>query len=283
MAEFQPPPTHSEVVVQQNDRWVFNPIWLQWFVDLIAVVNASGGGGGGAISHESLSDLLGGGILDHVHLTGSQATDLTDSGDCIIHYHSTDRDLANATGTLAVGKGGTGTTTATGSAGSMVLSDAPTITSLSLTNSLSSSYVWNDWNPSDLVGTLTNASSSGTAAGSTVYYTSASNSSGTLTLTFAKTGRYLVNVTMSCANTGTYTDETLRVVLGGTATLATNATTKTLKSTSGGDIVMSFQLRVTATATQTITILPKGAVTAGAGSTTDRVFSADMTALYTGN
>lgn len=45
-------------------------------------------------------------------LSAGQITDLTDSGDTTLHYHATDRDLTNATGTLTVAKGGTASTTA---------------------------------------------------------------------------------------------------------------------------------------------------------------------------
>ena len=34
--------------------------------------------------------------------------DLTDAGDSTLHYHASDRALANATGTLALANGGTG-------------------------------------------------------------------------------------------------------------------------------------------------------------------------------
>jgi len=37
----------------------------------------------------------------YTHLTSTQATDLTDSGDSTLHYHSADRDRANHTGTQA--------------------------------------------------------------------------------------------------------------------------------------------------------------------------------------
>lgn len=45
-------------------------------------------------------------------LSAGQITDLTDSGESTLHYHASDRDLANATGTLAVANGGTASTTA---------------------------------------------------------------------------------------------------------------------------------------------------------------------------
>lgn len=45
-------------------------------------------------------------------LTATQETDLTDSGDSTLHYHASDRALANATGTLAAAQVGTGLTDA---------------------------------------------------------------------------------------------------------------------------------------------------------------------------
>lgn len=38
----------------------------------------------------------------YTHLSSTNATDLTDGGDSILHYHATDRDLANATGQLGL-------------------------------------------------------------------------------------------------------------------------------------------------------------------------------------
>lgn len=61
-------------------------------------------------NHADLQNLN---TASYTHLTSTQATDLTDGGDSILHYHATDRDLANATGTLAIANGGTGQTTAT--------------------------------------------------------------------------------------------------------------------------------------------------------------------------
>lgn len=62
--------------------------------------------------HEALTGLLGGAASDHHHFTGAQRTDLTDGGDSALHFHATDRDLANATGILPILNGGTGQTAA---------------------------------------------------------------------------------------------------------------------------------------------------------------------------
>lgn len=59
-------------------------------------------------NHDDLQNLN---TASHTHLTSTQATDLTDGGDSTLHYHATDRDLANATGVLDETNGGTGQST----------------------------------------------------------------------------------------------------------------------------------------------------------------------------
>lgn len=51
-----------------------------------------------SISHNSLADRQGGTTDEYYHLTSTQHTDLTDSGDATIHYHASDRARANHTG-----------------------------------------------------------------------------------------------------------------------------------------------------------------------------------------
>lgn len=46
---------------------------------------------------------------NYTHLTEANHTDLTDAGDSALHYHATDRDLANATGNLVVARLNSGT------------------------------------------------------------------------------------------------------------------------------------------------------------------------------
>lgn len=73
MADFQPPPTWAEVVIidprTKNAR--FNPVWLKWFVDLVGIINASGGGGG-TVTHNLLAGLQGGTANQFYHLTATQ-------------------------------------------------------------------------------------------------------------------------------------------------------------------------------------------------------------------
>lgn len=56
-------------------------------------------------NHADLQNLN---TASYTHLTSTQATDLTDGGDSTLHYHSSDRDLTNATGVLSTTHGGTG-------------------------------------------------------------------------------------------------------------------------------------------------------------------------------
>jgi len=51
--------------------------------------------------HTELGSLQGGTTDEYYHLTATQHTDLTDSGDSSLHYHSSDRARANHTGTQA--------------------------------------------------------------------------------------------------------------------------------------------------------------------------------------
>ncbi len=69
MSDFQPPPTYAEVVLvdERTKKPKFNPIWLKWFVDIVGVINASGGGGG-TILHNSLGGLQGGQANQYYHL-----------------------------------------------------------------------------------------------------------------------------------------------------------------------------------------------------------------------
>lgn len=80
-AVFQPPPTHAEVVIQGGaDRWVFNPVWSKWFIDLTQLINNSGGGGG-TITHNSLAGLQGGGTGEYYHLTAAEHAFIVASSD----------------------------------------------------------------------------------------------------------------------------------------------------------------------------------------------------------
>lgn len=60
----------------------------------------------------------------YCHLTQANHTDLTDGGDSTLHYHAADRALGNATGTLAIGNGGTGQTTANAALNALLPSQA---------------------------------------------------------------------------------------------------------------------------------------------------------------
>lgn len=68
-----------------------------------------------AITTRNHADLQNLNTTSYSHLNSTQLTDLTDSGDSTLHYHASDRDLANATGNLAVThlNSGTGATSST--------------------------------------------------------------------------------------------------------------------------------------------------------------------------
>jgi len=65
--------------------------------------NAAGNPSFAAVNHSTeMTSLQGGTTNEYYHLTSAQHTDLTDAGDSSLHYHATDRDLANATGQLSL-------------------------------------------------------------------------------------------------------------------------------------------------------------------------------------
>lgn len=78
MAVFEPAPTYADPVIVneklkpgQPGYSRFNPIWLKWFLDIVAIINASGGGGG-TIQHNMLAGLQGGGANEFYHLTAPE-------------------------------------------------------------------------------------------------------------------------------------------------------------------------------------------------------------------
>lgn len=88
--------------------------WLEWYRQLRNYISTSGSVpwyiinfSGSNITdlaireHNSLQALQGGTAGEMYHLTAARHTDLTDGGDSALHYHATDRDRANHTGTQA--------------------------------------------------------------------------------------------------------------------------------------------------------------------------------------
>ena len=75
---FEPPPTYAEPFILDSDGKSshFNPIWIRWFIKLIAVINGSGGGGG-TIQHSALGGIQGGTTGEYYHLTSARYSVLT--------------------------------------------------------------------------------------------------------------------------------------------------------------------------------------------------------------
>ncbi len=76
---FQPAPTYAPVILIDPNKGVptFNPIWLEWFLQIVALIDASGGGGG-TFDHNLLSNLQGGmAPNEFFHFTTSEHSELT--------------------------------------------------------------------------------------------------------------------------------------------------------------------------------------------------------------
>lgn len=75
MALFEPAPTYAEVVLidEQTGQPRFNPIWLSWFLGVVAIINESGGGTG-VVQHNDTGGLQGGTANQYYHLTSALST-----------------------------------------------------------------------------------------------------------------------------------------------------------------------------------------------------------------
>jgi hypothetical protein len=142
------------------------------------------------------------------------------------------------------------------------------------------SYQWNNWNPTNTTGTITNAPSTGTADDSN--YVTMANASGTLTITFDIAGKYFVCITQQTQHSQTYTVDRITAVLGGTTArrVAYNPTNSGIDSTDQ-NLSISTGFYVVATAAQTLTILPTYELT-GAGTTAQHIAACNVTIQYCG-
>jgi hypothetical protein len=130
-------------------------------------------------NHADLQNLN---TASYTHLTSTQATDLTDGGDTTLHFHSSDRNLANATGVLDEVNGGTGQSTIT-SGDLLYGSAANTISKLSIgTNTEVLTIVAGlpSWEPAPATG-VTSVDVSGGTTGLT-FSGGPITSSGTITM-----------------------------------------------------------------------------------------------------
>lgn len=89
MADWQPAPTYDMPVrfdpigaeaqaLAERLRTSFSPIWLDWFLQIQALLTAVGAGGGSGIDHNLLSNLQGGTTDQYYHMTAAEHAVLTD-------------------------------------------------------------------------------------------------------------------------------------------------------------------------------------------------------------
>ena len=149
-------------------------------------------------------------------------------------------------------------------------------------------YVYTAWDPTDVAGTLTNASGTSSATSTATSYITVANSSGTTTWTCVRPGVYRFTITMVNETATTSTLLYTPCVIGGTATvLLGTATTITPINAGQGtdsgsnDLCGTSTFYAVMTAAQTVTILPKVAVVSG-GATTSFTQQCTVSAEYTG-
>jgi hypothetical protein len=143
-------------------------------------------------------------------------------------------------------------------------------------------YQWTTWNPSDVAGTATNAPATAVATSTATNFMTMANSSGTVTYTFTKAGNYLITVLVECDSAAAASSLRCLVTLGGTATrLVTGTGQAGQGNTAAQNQEYALTFLVNATASQTLTVLPRGQVTSG-GVAGNFTFSANATATYVG-
>lgn len=108
-----PPPSGSDVNSPEWKKWFFllQGYLGNLFPQLFSTLDFTGSNLTSleTRNHNDLQNIQGGSVADYYHLTQVQHTDLTDSGDSTLHFHSSDRDLANASGNLSVNRLNNGT------------------------------------------------------------------------------------------------------------------------------------------------------------------------------
>ena len=85
---FPDPPTYADPITKDETtgKEVFNPIWIQWFLDMAKVFSVLGVGSGSTVSHNNLSGLQGGTTGEYFHLktipiaAGASATRVDGAG-----------------------------------------------------------------------------------------------------------------------------------------------------------------------------------------------------------
>lgn len=141
-------------------------------------------------------------------------------------------------------------------------------------------YQWDSFNPTDVAGTSTNAPSTGTTV-DTDYITLA-NSSGTVTCTFDIAGKYLIACNGQTAHSSAYSADRITWTLGGTATRYVVANpSNSGDSANDYNMAIAVVFSVTATAAQTLTVLPKYEVV-GSGTTANHQCSPQLYVTYLG-
>jgi hypothetical protein len=103
-----PPPSIGDVNTPEWKRWFFS---LQTFLtNLLPVSFTTLDFTGSNLTsietrnHNDLQSIQGGDVDEYYHLSEDEHTELTDGGDTTLHFHSSDRDLANASGNLSTAR-----------------------------------------------------------------------------------------------------------------------------------------------------------------------------------
>lgn len=146
--------------------------------------------------------------------------------------------------------------------------------------------VYTAWDPTDVAGTLTNGAATYSATSTAAPYGAWANVTGTSTFTAALAGVYRFSVHMEHQNAASATLTVFRPAVGGTGTILLGSATELGMSSqatvsSSGPFGADAVFYAVLTAAQTVTILPKVAITS-AGATADFTTQCTIAAEFTG-
>ena len=76
-ANFPIPPTYADPILKdaRTGEAIFNPLWLQWFLDVARVFSVIGATGSG-VPHNNLSGIQGGLTAERYHLTAAEHSNI---------------------------------------------------------------------------------------------------------------------------------------------------------------------------------------------------------------
>ena len=162
------------------------------------------------------------------------------------------------------------------------LTQVATNTGLIFSEIKTGAYQWSTWTPSDIAGTFTNAPVTAITSAPSAYYTM-TNASGTLSLTFTTRGKYLITADTNLHMGAVATTVTASFTIGtSVATCYVSYPSRSVTSALSDNPGVSNTFLVSAVVGDTVTVLPRIAVTQSGGNVANYIGTAYVIVTYMG-